>query len=1622
MKKSFLIIVIGLMVISSSLWGQTTNVTISAQSQWENTGVTITEEMTVTIEATGEWCGAPWSCYGPEGTGGIAPSSFLAPGLSAGGLVGKVGNNVPFFVGSSCSFEGQDHGTGTLYLAFNDNLSGYGDNSGTLDVTITTTEEGGEEGVELVGQYTGKPAYDLKVRGDYAYVTGLNTKELYILNISDPTNPSLVGTYTSTSNEVREVSLIGDYAYITCTWAGFEVIDISDPSAPTKVGPTHTGSGVAVDFVFANGYGFLANRESGIRVYDVYDPANPVYVTTYSTSTYNAWASSITVNGNYLYIGIEHSPNGFEVFDISNPAVQNKVGTISGTNSVFGIASDDDYVYHSGQWEHTFNIVDVSNPSNPVRLGTGFPTHGDAWGIAVSGNLAFLGERSYGLQVLDISDKTNPALLDEYATGGDPHWGIAVVGDYVYLADGPGGLVVLRYSGQQPPVGPSLLSSIPADGESITNPSTYLYLEFDKPMDMESILQGMTISENGIPLSEDFHSALGVDLVSYEGKDYYRIGGKWFGDLTPVSYNYGTVSVLLDALIVKDQYGSHLTLETIFEFYVVEEQEHYLTEIEYTGGPSGGHYLEWCKPYSYCLGPKVQENTRYTLGVKGDLDIQPSDVVTLTVEIAANGEWLQTIDPEQHSSPMPDINEGRPQYYTGLNGLISIAVRDDAASLVTSGIKWKFTVIDPTDANEENTLELEMYPSTTESCLRYFLKADPNYHTLYNHTLLSLVPFGSFLYDMAAGAEGFDETHLCSLALATMGQEYPFADRDPNLLDYYDIPLFFDSIRVGEGQARSYKVLKTIIEIPIQFEYSTSMYIATVFKPFVASMVNANGHMFPLPQSGVYNKYPTLPANIEGISKNGQFEAGYSTYVNVGVEPPADPSPPISDNIDPELNSLYIDNLYYGLKSKLTDCLFGTELGAGPSHPIHIALFAPEYDELNTVMHYKIVIEPLEGNLFLDKHAGYLYLNIPDNEMSIGHISGPGYGNQESIICRVYFDDGSESLPIKGGMPRVRENTLTPILRSFVYGALAHRYNPISILTTLLDYTDIQNTKKGMRYAAPLLIPNPKNDENSFDIYEVDLFCEPDSRKIVRIEVDIPLICHKFPSKFDLLYLGRPWKEGVSVFGHEYCYSYDLTGEASLACEEHHCYKHFDVGVGPSAPSFVIRGLCPVSLRITDPDGNVISPNENSIPGATYTEFDGDLDGTNESEVVFEQPANGEYLIEAMPNIDANPDDEYSILATWAGQGTVIADHVRIQDMPSSPYVFNVSIQPRIFGTVSEAGGLGLVGVTVDIIDSSGSLVASIPTNTYGSYECTSLSSGLYTVSVVPPLGYAPTFNNVETRLLVGSVKEFNFYLQLKELANEARGVGYWKHQVNVHLSGKGNAQESLEQMSGYMNAIATHFNANLANPVNIFEVLQPATQNDSLEALQTLLAEKGKAGMNEKAKKHVTALLLNVASLKLHQTTVISEDSATASQSITYCYQLITDSDPANDETAKDIAEIINEGQAVPAGWIDPLTPDVAYKQNDTEQLPTEFSLSQNFPNPFNPVTEISFALPNASDVKLEIFNIMGQRVAVLAEGPLEAGYHSVIWDGNRVASGVYFYRLDAGDFVETKKMVLLK
>jgi hypothetical protein len=90
--------------------------------------------------------------------------------------------------------------------------------------------------------------------------------------------------------------------------------------------------------------------------------------------------------------------------------------------------------------------------------------------------------------------------------------------------------------------------------------------------------------------------------------------------------------------------------------------------------------------------------------------------------------------------------------------------------------------------------------------------------------------------------------------------------------------------------------------------------------------------------------------------------------------------------------------------------------------------------------------------------------------------------------------------------------------------------------------------------------------------------------------------------------------------------------------------------------------------------------------------------------------------------------------------------------------------------------------------------------------------------------------------------------------------------------------------------------------------------------------------------------------------------------------------------------------------------------------QRPLTFALHQNHPNPFNPTTTVSYQLPEASNVRLIVYDMLGREMAVLVDEKREAGYHEVKFDGSLLSSGVYFCRMQAGTYVGTKKLALTK
>lgn len=99
-----------------------------------------------------------------------------------------------------------------------------------------------------------------------------------------------------------------------------------------------------------------------------------------------------------------------------------------------------------------------------------------------------------------------------------------------------------------------------------------------------------------------------------------------------------------------------------------------------------------------------------------------------------------------------------------------------------------------------------------------------------------------------------------------------------------------------------------------------------------------------------------------------------------------------------------------------------------------------------------------------------------------------------------------------------------------------------------------------------------------------------------------------------------------------------------------------------------------------------------------------------------------------------------------------------------------------------------------------------------------------------------------------------------------------------------------------------------------------------------------------------------------------------------------------------------------------------VGVEENNILSIPKDFSLEQNYPNPFNPGTRISFSLPEGGNVKLTVYNLIGQEIGTIVNGYKDAGIHTINFDGSDLNSGIYIYKLESGTFSQTRKMILMK
>jgi hypothetical protein len=313
--------------------------------------------------------------------------------------------------------------------------------------------------------------WNVTVSGDYAYVTGYYSDNMLILDISDPTNPTLVGNFdpgVGVLDNGYHVDIVGSYAYVTGGNSdNVAIVDISDPTSPTLVGNWDPNDNNVIEsarqILVSGRYAYVTGRDSdNVAIVDISDPTSPTLVGNWDPNNLDTMerAVDIAVDGNYAYVTGFFSDN-VAIVDISDPTSPTLVGDWDPNNQSImdggtSIKISGNYAYVTGYFSDNMLILDISDPTNPTLVGNfdpGVSILEGAETLTISGQYAYItGWDTDNVVIVNISDPTNPTLAGNFNPNDtnilDEPREVAIVGNYAYVTGrGSDSLAVLNLGG-----------------------------------------------------------------------------------------------------------------------------------------------------------------------------------------------------------------------------------------------------------------------------------------------------------------------------------------------------------------------------------------------------------------------------------------------------------------------------------------------------------------------------------------------------------------------------------------------------------------------------------------------------------------------------------------------------------------------------------------------------------------------------------------------------------------------------------------------------------------------------------------------------------------------------------------------------------------------------------------------------------------------------------------------------------------------------------------------------------------------------------------------------------------------------------------------------------------------
>jgi hypothetical protein len=283
----------------------------------------------------------------------------------------------------------------------------------------------------LVGTFaTTEAAKDLVINDNYAYLAESSGQGLKIIDISNPDEITVVGSYAT--NNALGIAKSGNLAFVADGNNGLKVLDVRDPTTPTLRGSYPSGD--STNAVTVSGkHALVADGSNGLLVLDI-STKIPTLV-----SKYDCMALGVKVTETHAYIAAGIS--GLKIVDITNPTTPILKGFYENAISVNSLAISGNFCYLAND-KAGLKILDISNPSSPNVVGS-IDTSGIAKGVSVSGKEVFIASDSGGIQIVDITDPQNPTLKNSLDTMGTT-LRIEKSGNFLYVADGQSGMGVVN--------------------------------------------------------------------------------------------------------------------------------------------------------------------------------------------------------------------------------------------------------------------------------------------------------------------------------------------------------------------------------------------------------------------------------------------------------------------------------------------------------------------------------------------------------------------------------------------------------------------------------------------------------------------------------------------------------------------------------------------------------------------------------------------------------------------------------------------------------------------------------------------------------------------------------------------------------------------------------------------------------------------------------------------------------------------------------------------------------------------------------------------------------------------------------------------------------------------------